>query len=73
MDSVAANYLWGGMQFQLVHHLFPTMPRYNYARVVPLLTEFAKRNVIEYRTATATEIFRMNYETMKRYAAPRKE
>ena len=24
------EYLFGGMQYQLEHHLFPTMPRYKY-------------------------------------------
>ena len=27
------EYLFGGMQYQLEHHLFPTMPRYKYRYV----------------------------------------
>jgi len=72
MDSIPANYLWGGMQFQLIHHLFPTMPRYYYPSMIPKIKEFAQRNGVEYRTAGAIEIFRMNYETMQRNAQPRK-
>jgi fatty acid desaturase len=26
-----SEWLWGGMQYQLEHHLFPTMPRYKCA------------------------------------------
>jgi len=69
MDSTIGNYIWGGMQFQLIHHLFPTMPRYYYQSMVPKVTQFAKNNAIEYRTASCVEIFKMNFETMKKYAA----
>ena len=38
-DAVCSNpfseWLWGGMQYQLEHHLFPTMPRYRYPALVP--------------------------------------
>jgi fatty acid desaturase len=70
LDSAFMNWLWGGMQFQLEHHLFPTMPKYKYAAVVPLVKKFAKDNNIEYRVSSALEILRMNYETMKKFAAP---
>ncbi len=37
-DAVCSNpfseWLWGGMQYQLEHHLFPAMPRYKYPRLV---------------------------------------
>ena len=29
------TWLWGGMDTQLAHHLFPSMPRYNYHRPLP--------------------------------------
>jgi hypothetical protein len=37
-DAMCSNWIsdivWGGMQWQLEHHLFPTMPRYKY-KVTP--------------------------------------
>lgn len=68
-DNVLFNWLWGGMQFQLEHHLFPTMPKYRYRALVPLLMKWAKENGVEYRWSPATEIFVMNFNTMKKYAA----
>jgi len=68
-DSVFFNYLWGGMQFQLEHHLFPTMPKYRYPALVPLVRQFAADNGLDYRSSSATEILQMNYQTMKKYAA----
>jgi hypothetical protein len=38
-DARTANafseWLWGGMQYQLLHHLFPDMPRYKYPALRP--------------------------------------
>eukprot|EP01116_Phalansterium_solitarium_P016175 TRINITY_DN36_c0_g1_i1.p1 TRINITY_DN36_c0_g1~~TRINITY_DN36_c0_g1_i1.p1 ORF type:complete len:391 (+),score=133.43 TRINITY_DN36_c0_g1_i1:130-1302(+) len=68
-DNVLFNYLWGGMQFQLEHHLFPTMPKYRYQALVPLLQKWARENGVEYRWSPAIEIFKMNFNTMKKFAA----
>jgi fatty acid desaturase len=70
LDSSFGNWLWGGMQFQLEHHLFPTMPKYRYASVAEIVKKFAKENGLEYRASGAAEIFKMNYNTMKKFAAP---
>jgi len=68
-DVVISNpfmsWIWGGMQHQLIHHLFPTLPRYRYGMMVPIMEKFAKENNIEYRRATSLEILKMNYQTMK--------
>ena len=42
-DATTSNsfteWLWGGMQYQLEHHLFPTMPRYRYPALVPKIKQ----------------------------------
>lgn len=49
-DAITRNafteWLWGGMQYHLEHHLFPSMPRYKYPRVRKILQQFAKENNI---------------------------
>jgi len=62
------NYFWGGMQYQLEHHLFPTMPRYRYPALRPKLKEWAKTAGVDYRTSDMFEIIVMNYQTMKKFA-----
>jgi len=57
------EWLWGGMQYQLEHHLFPTMPKYRYAQVAPRVKEFAKRmvwsiDVMRHNRKSSTEILR---------------
>mmetsp|Transcript_3948 Transcript_3948/g.5079 ORF Transcript_3948/g.5079 Transcript_3948/m.5079 type:complete len:446 (+) Transcript_3948:180-1517(+) len=71
-DAVCTNpiseYVWGGMQYQLEHHLFPTMPRYKYPALVPVVKAFAEENGIEYRTAGEFEIIKNNVATYSKVA-----
>jgi len=58
------QWLWGGMDTQLEHHLFPSMPRYKYHKLRPLVQQFAAANNLDYRISTDLEIIKMNFETM---------
>lgn len=63
------EWLWGGMQYQLEHHLFPTLPKYRYAAIAPLVRAFAKEHGLDYRVdETQSEILYRNYKTLKHYA-----
>ncbi|KAI6223580.1 FA-desaturase domain-containing protein [Aphelenchoides fujianensis] len=42
------DWLWGGLNYQIEHHLFPTMPRNNLCKVVPLVQEFCKKHALPY-------------------------
>ncbi|CAN0532175.1 unnamed protein product, partial [Scytosiphon promiscuus] len=37
------------MQYQLEHHMFPTLPRYKYRQLVPLVKKFTEKHGIEYQ------------------------
>lgn len=41
-----SQWVWGGMQYQLEHHLFPNMPRSKYPALQPILQKFAEANQI---------------------------
>jgi fatty acid desaturase len=63
------EWLWGGMQYQLEHHLFPTMPKYKYRSIAPRVKAFAEANGLAYRCDdTQTEIFKRNFNTLKFFA-----
>jgi len=68
IDNIVINYIWGGMQYQLEHHLFPTIPKYKYPALKIKIQDFASKNGLDYKDASLFEILNMNYETMKRYA-----
>jgi len=59
-----SEWIWGGMQYQLEHHLFPTMPRSKYPLLKPILEKFAEENNIEggYRESGEFDILKMNWE-----------
>ena len=62
------TWIWGGMDTQLEHHLFPTMPRYNYHKLRPLLKAWAKANGVTYRSSPSTEIIADNFKMLHRVA-----
>lgn len=44
------DWLHGGLQFQVIHHLFPRIPRHNFRKVKPLIIQFAKENGLTYHS-----------------------
>ena len=73
-NAVATNpfseWLWGGMQYQLEHHLFPSMPRSKYPKLRKILMKFATDNKIPggYRESGEFEILKMNWDLYRRVA-----
>lgn len=61
------HYLWGGMQFQLEHHLFPTLPRYRHSELAPRVKAFAKANGLDYRAESVWAIWSRTLSTMHHY------
>ena len=62
------EYFFGGMQYQLEHHLFPMMPRYYYPAMRARIHQFAKENGMQYHVSGVKEIMLMNYNVMKQNA-----
>ena len=46
------DWFTGHLSYQIEHHLLPTMPRHNYAKVRPLIQELCAKHGIEYRSKT---------------------
>jgi len=63
-----SEYLFGGMQYQLAHHLFPTMPRYKYPKLQPLIVEWAKKQGLEYKKEGIVKMAQKHMEMLKRNA-----
>lgn len=43
------DFVYGGLNYQIEHHLFPTMPRANLRRVRPIVRDYCARHHIPYR------------------------
>ena len=65
-NNPISHILWGGMQWQLEHHIFPTMPRYKYPAVSKVLQKFAAENELDYRISGEFEIIGENIELLKK-------
>lgn len=67
MTNPFSEWLWGGMQYQLEHHLFPTMPRSKYPKLREILIKFADENNVPggYRESGEFEILKMNWQLYK--------
>lgn len=65
-----SEWLWGGMQYQLEHHLFPSMPRSKYPALKPILTKFCEENEVPggYRESGEFEILYMNWDLYRQVA-----
>lgn len=62
-----SEWIWGGMQYQLEHHLFPSMPRNKYPELREILMKFAEDNQVPggYRESGEWEILKMNWQLYK--------
>jgi fatty acid desaturase len=52
------NFLMGGLNYQIEHHLFPSMPRPNLARAQPIVKAFCREHAIDYTEATLPAAYR---------------
>eukprot|EP01126_Amoeba_proteus_P036048 TRINITY_DN3658_c0_g1_i1.p1 TRINITY_DN3658_c0_g1~~TRINITY_DN3658_c0_g1_i1.p1 ORF type:complete len:435 (+),score=51.30 TRINITY_DN3658_c0_g1_i1:213-1517(+) len=53
--SLWMNWFSGGLNLQIEHHLFPTMPRHSLLKVRPLVQQFCKEHNLPYVSLTWTE------------------
>lgn len=60
--------LWGGMQWQLEHHLFPTIPRYRYPELSKVVAAFAAEHQLEYRVTDEWKLLKQNIDLLERLA-----
>jgi len=67
-NNPISHMLWGGMQWQLEHHLFPTMPRYRYPAVSKILKSFAAEQGLDYRVTGEFKIIADNVKLLKTLA-----
>jgi fatty acid desaturase len=63
------SWLWGGMQHQLEHHLFPTMPRYKYPALIPIMKAFAAEHGLPYKSESDWAIWQRTWKNYQRVAA----
>ncbi|XP_035251599.1 acyl-CoA (8-3)-desaturase-like [Anguilla anguilla] len=56
-QSLFNDWFTGHLNFQIEHHLFPTMPRHNYHAVAPLVRSFCKKHGLSYQNKSLYTAF----------------
>jgi len=51
-SGVFMDWFAGGLNYQIEHHLFPTMPRHNLSKVKPIVEQFCKEHNLPYVSQT---------------------
>jgi fatty acid desaturase len=64
------DFLLGGLNYQIEHHLFPSMPRANLRRAQPLVEQFCARNGIPYSQTSAFGSYRQVLSHLHAVGAP---
>eukprot|EP01024_Parvocaulis_polyphysoides_P063984 TRINITY_DN7420_c0_g4_i2.p1 TRINITY_DN7420_c0_g4~~TRINITY_DN7420_c0_g4_i2.p1 ORF type:complete len:523 (-),score=68.23 TRINITY_DN7420_c0_g4_i2:1004-2470(-) len=67
-SSVFVDWFTGGLNFQIEHHLFPTMPRHNLPVVQKQVKELCERNGLEYENLSFGKGFESVMETLDEVA-----
>ncbi|KAL0714958.1 hypothetical protein Bca4012_021937 [Brassica carinata] len=62
------DWFYGGLQFQLEHHLFPRLPRCNLRKVAPVVLELCKKHNLPYRSFSWWEANKLTVRTLKKAA-----
>ncbi|CAB3409512.1 unnamed protein product [Caenorhabditis bovis] len=62
------DWLWGGLNYQIEHHLFPTMPRCNLNECMKYVKEFCKENNLPYLVNDYFEGYALNLQQLKNMA-----
>ena len=56
--SLFNDWFTGHLNYQIEHHLFPTMPRHNYAKVAPMVKSLCKKHGLNYEVKPLMTAFK---------------
>jgi len=68
LNSWFLNYICGGMQYQIEHHIFPRIPLYKLSTIKPIVKEYCAEHGIEYREESLWDISKRNYKNIEEIA-----
>ena len=68
--SPTNDMLYGGLNYQIEHHLFPTMPRHNLSKARPIIMDFCRRNGISYHETGLIQSHREILQYLHQVSAP---
>lgn len=67
------DFLYGGLNYQIEHHLFPSIPRNKMAELKPIVRDFCDERGVEYYETGTVQGFREILDYMHEIGAPLRE
>ncbi|MCH7740221.1 MAG: acyl-CoA desaturase [Chloroflexi bacterium] len=67
------DFWYGGLNYQIEHHLFPSMPRNRLSDAQPLIEKFCADRGVSYHETTVAESYQEIFQHLKRASAPIRE
>ncbi len=71
--SPLVDFWYGGLNYQIEHHLFPTMPRNNLRRAQPLVKAFCEEHAIAYCETSMLQSYKEILRFLHQVSAPLRE
>ncbi|WP_158828363.1 fatty acid desaturase family protein [Mucilaginibacter lacusdianchii] len=65
-DSAVANFLFGGFNHHVAHHLFPTVAHTYYPSITPIIREYAAKYNLPYRSYPLSEALKSHFMLLKK-------
>ncbi|UEG51784.1 acyl-CoA desaturase [Mucilaginibacter daejeonensis] len=65
-NSKLANFLFGGFNHHVAHHLFPTVAHTYYPAITPIIREYAEKYKLPYRSYPLSEAVRSHFMLLKK-------
>ncbi|GAB2291053.1 DNA replication regulator sld2 [Dionaea muscipula] len=59
------DWMYGGLQFQLEHHLFPRLPRCHLRKIAPLVRDLCKKHNLPYRSLSFLDANILTLRTLR--------
>jgi fatty acid desaturase len=63
------TFMLGGLNYQIEHHLFPTMPRPNLARAQPIIEAYCAEHELSYRQDSLVGSYRQTWRHLRQVGA----
>ncbi len=64
--SFLGTFIFGSLDYQIEHHLYPTMPRKNYKKVGPMVKQYCEKHWIEYSQTSFIWAMKEIYSALKK-------
>jgi fatty acid desaturase len=68
--GLIADFMYGGLNYQIEHHLFPTLPRNQLGRLQPIVRDYCRELGVPYHETSVAQSYREIFSSLHSAGAP---